>query len=262
MPELSSSGIKDKGDGGSLSVETEAAEDPGNTIVAATEEPEEGAQDQNTSKKKRKVSKAPLASANEAVSPERPKFLRQKLAPPRPWPSVPTSSSATGPRSARAEGNNMICVTRNTQLSQYLRRCKRLIVEDGYKTIHLAAMGAAIPLLLILATSLPEILPHSHGIINTEYRTGTVTCMDELIPLEDDDDGEDDEQEPKITGDLQKRKKSSIQAVIRIGDGKREVTGKEKRKKNKGPRSRTGHGKGKAKAPAGSDDDMMSTDND
>jgi hypothetical protein len=60
---------------------------------------------------------------------ERPKI--KKLAPPRPFPTVPASVSATGPRSAHSEGKNYICITRRTPLAAYLRRCKDVILEDG-----------------------------------------------------------------------------------------------------------------------------------
>src|SRR4051812_2598483 len=59
------------------------------------------------------------------------KRKRNKLVPPRPFPTVPTSVSATGPRSAHTEGKNVICVTRRTKLGAYLRRCKEVILEDG-----------------------------------------------------------------------------------------------------------------------------------
>lgn len=56
---------------------------------------------------------------------------RRKLAPQRPWPSVPTSSNATGPHSAWAEGKNKILVGRKTPLGAYLRRSKDCILVDG-----------------------------------------------------------------------------------------------------------------------------------
>ncbi len=55
----------------------------------------------------------------------------RKLAPPRPFPTVPTSVSATGPRSAHVQGKNYICITRKTPLAAYLRRCKDVILKDG-----------------------------------------------------------------------------------------------------------------------------------
>ena len=54
-----------------------------------------------------------------------------KLVPPRPFPTVPTSVSATGPRSSHKEGKNLICVTRKTSVACYLRRCKDIIIKDG-----------------------------------------------------------------------------------------------------------------------------------
>ena len=54
-----------------------------------------------------------------------------KLVPPRPFPTVPTSVSATGPRSSHKEGKNFICITRKTSMACYLRRCKDVIIKDG-----------------------------------------------------------------------------------------------------------------------------------
>jgi len=131
-----------------------------------------------------------------------------KLAPPRPFPTVPTSVSATGPRSSHKEGKNLICVTRKTPLARYLTRCKDVIIKDGYKTLYLSAMGAAIPLLLQLTCALPPILPFSQDEIHTEVITGTVEVQDELLPEDDDED---------IT--YQTRGKSTLRIVFKIGDG-------------------------------------------
>lgn len=60
-----------------------------------------------------------------------PTFKRKKLAPPRPYPTVPASVSATGPRSAHHEKKNYIAITRKTKLAAYLRRCKDLVIKDG-----------------------------------------------------------------------------------------------------------------------------------
>jgi hypothetical protein len=55
----------------------------------------------------------------------------RKLAPPRPFPTVPTSVSASGPKSAHKEGKNLICITRHTPLAAYISRCKKLLVDEG-----------------------------------------------------------------------------------------------------------------------------------
>lgn len=70
----------------------------------------------------------------EHPSTSRSKKMRKirKLTPKRPWPIVPTSVSATGPRSAHKEGKNFICITRRTGLGAYMRRCKDVIIKDGY----------------------------------------------------------------------------------------------------------------------------------
>ncbi|KAK0450433.1 uncharacterized protein EV420DRAFT_1274908, partial [Desarmillaria tabescens] len=57
---------------------------------------------------------------------------RRRLSAPRPFPIVPASVSATGPRSAHKEGKNLICITRKTALGAYMRRCKDLVLKDGY----------------------------------------------------------------------------------------------------------------------------------
>jgi len=131
-----------------------------------------------------------------------------KLVPPRPFPTVPTSVSATAPRTTHQEGKNCVCLTRKTSLGTYMRRCKELIIKDGYKTLHLSAMGAAIPLLLQLSAALPPILPFSADQIHTDVRTGTVEVQDELIPEDEDED---------IT--YRTRGKSTLQIIIKIGDG-------------------------------------------
>ncbi|KAG7453003.1 uncharacterized protein BT62DRAFT_41093 [Guyanagaster necrorhizus] len=117
-------------------------------------------------------------------STDQPKPKRRRLSAPRPFPIVPASVSATGPRSAHKEGKNLICVTRKMALGAYMRRCKDLALRDGYKTLHLSAMGAAIPHLVKLALALPPILPFE---VRTEYTTGTVEVHDEVDGGEDGD---------------------------------------------------------------------------
>ncbi|KIO15686.1 hypothetical protein M407DRAFT_86859 [Tulasnella calospora MUT 4182] len=194
--------------------------------------------------------------------PRPPKPNRRKLAPQRPWPSVPTSSNATGPHSALTEGKNKILVGRKTPLGAYLRRCKGCILADGYKTLYLSATSAAIPTLLIIATSLPEMLPFAKEEIRVEYKTGTVRCMDEILP---DEDAEDEEEDPTIQSELVERKIASLSVTLTIGDGKKEVTGKEKKTPKKlrgGGRQNAPKGGQGAKSkttsqPAMSSDDEM-----
>jgi ribonuclease P/MRP protein subunit RPP20 len=96
-------------------------------------------------------------------------------------------------------------------------------IARRHKTLHLHAMGAAIPHLLQLSLSLPEILPYSPEEIHTEVLTGTVDVQDEVIPEDEDED---------IS--LRTRGKSTVSVVIKIGDGK-----------DKG--AHTGKGKGKSR---------------
>ena len=74
--------------------------------------------------------------------------------------------------------------------------------------MHFNALGAAIPHLTLLATSIPGILPYPPDEIRTEVLTGTVTVQDEIIP----DDADED------IG-YEKREKSTLSIAIIIGDG-------------------------------------------
>jgi ribonuclease P/MRP protein subunit RPP20 len=89
-----------------------------------------------TSKRSRPKGKGKATNATESTSDQtpiqKPKHKLRKLAAPRPFPTVPTSVSATGPRSAHKEGKNYICLTRKTPLAAYLRRCKEVFMKDGY----------------------------------------------------------------------------------------------------------------------------------
>ncbi|CAE6437909.1 unnamed protein product [Rhizoctonia solani] len=131
-----------------------------------------------------KSGKKDTKAAESAASP----FTRVKLKPQRPVPTVHPASNVTGPRSSHKEGKNTICITRSTKLGAYLRRCKSLILDDGYDTLHLYALGAAIPHLLLLVTSLPECLPYGPQDIRNEITTGTTSCVDEIHPQNEEED--------------------------------------------------------------------------
>jgi ribonuclease P/MRP protein subunit RPP20 len=74
-----------------------------------------------------------------------------------------------------------------------------------YKEIYLTAMGAAIPHVAMLATSLPGILPYDRREIKTTITTGSVSVTDEVIPQDEDDEG-----------GTQTRTKASVEIIIRI----------------------------------------------
>jgi hypothetical protein len=87
-------------------------------------------------------------------------------------------------------------------------------------------MGAAIPICLTLATSLPDILPFGPSEIRTEIVTGTVQVRDEIIPEDDEDIS------------YANRSKSTVSVTLAIGDGvdetrpaKRYALGKRQKKK-------------------------------
>ena len=91
-------------------------------------------------------------------------------------------------------------------------------------------MGAAIPHLARLVISLPSILPFAPDEIRTEIFTGTAELKDEVIPDDEDED---------IT--LQTRGKSTMRAIIWIGDGDKELgiqTNTKDSKKNKKKRQK------------------------
>lgn len=69
-------------------------------------------------------------------------------------------------------------------------------------------MGAAIPICLTLAASLPEILPFGPNEVKTEILTGTAEVRDEIIPENDDED---------IS--YANRSKSTVSVTLTIGDG-------------------------------------------
>jgi hypothetical protein len=79
----------------------------------------------------------------------------------------------------------------------------------SFKEVHLTAMGAAIPHAVLLATSLPPILPFDSREVETIVTTGTTTVMDEVQPVYDDEEGK-----------METRDKSTIMIVIRIVEGK------------------------------------------
>jgi ribonuclease P/MRP protein subunit RPP20 len=96
-------------------------------------------------------------------------------------------------------------------------------------------MGAAVPICLTLAASIPDILPFGPGEIKTEILTGTVEVRDEIIPENDDED---------IS--YANRSKSTVSVTLTIGDGvdgtrpkkKSSLSGKRPRKKKiQGPKA-------------------------
>ena len=93
-----------------------------------------------------------------------------------------------------------VCIFRATNPNIYAR--------FSYRSLHLNAMGAAIPHLMLLTTSLPSVLPFDSGEIRTQVLTGTVDVQDELIPDDEDED---------IS--YRTRGKSTLSVVMTIGDG-------------------------------------------
>ena len=99
------------------------------------------------------------------------------------------------------------------------------------KTLHLHAMGAAIPHLARLAVSLPSILPYDPSVIQTEVLTGTTEVQDEIIPDDEDED---------IS--IRTRGKSTMSVTIKIEGGDDEDT--------RSTTTKTGKEKGRGKREA------------
>lgn len=76
-------------------------------------------------------------------------------------------------------------------------------------------MGATIPHALLLSTSLPAALAPTFNSsdIKISTITGTVQCIDEVIPDEEDEDEDE--------GGMQIRNKACLNIDIVIGDGER-----------------------------------------
>jgi hypothetical protein len=90
-------------------------------------------QKQGKGKRKAPTNVTPVTTpVKPAPQPSKRREHIRKLAPPRPFPTVPTSVSASGPKSSHKEGKNLICITRNTPLAAYLSRCKKLLVDEGF----------------------------------------------------------------------------------------------------------------------------------
>jgi hypothetical protein len=111
---------------------------------------------------------------------------------------------------------------------------------DRYKTLHFYALGAAIPHLTLLLASLPSVLPHAPSSIRTDIETGTVEVTDEVMPEDDDDEGE---------VEYKTRGKSALNVVMRIGDGVKEpglgrASGVQEESEEKGKKKKRKRGRG------------------
>jgi hypothetical protein len=96
-----------------------------------------------------------------------------------------------------------VCERRVRLTPSFLYRA--LLVAARYTELYLAAMGAAIPHAVTLATSLPAILPYHRREIKTSVTTGSVKVTDEVVPVNDEDEDE-----------VRTRIKASIEIIIRI----------------------------------------------
>jgi len=84
-----------------------------------------------------------------------------KLAAPRPFPAVAASASATGPFSSHTEGKNYICLTRKMSLGAYMRRCKNLVVNDGYVALLVLRSKCGLIILDTKPSTCTQLVPQS-----------------------------------------------------------------------------------------------------
>lgn len=116
----------------------ESRPDPRSSGVAAEAQTQSKGKGQGKERQKEKEKERGKKATTPVVAPVKatpqPSIRREnirKLAPPRPFPTVHSSVSASGPKSAHKEGKNLICITRHTPLAAYLSRCKKLLVDEG-----------------------------------------------------------------------------------------------------------------------------------
>jgi hypothetical protein len=107
----------------------------------------------------------------------------------------PKDTSGSNPTRG-IEGRDVVFVTRKTGLGSYMRRCKALLVDDGYvfplcvrirvlivrrlNQITLHALCVAIPHAVMLLYALIDILPFPRQFIHHEIQTSSVECHDEM----------------------------------------------------------------------------------
>merc|ERR1711939_934638 len=87
-----------------------------------------------------------------------------------------------------SSGIESLFVTRSSRLglSGYVRRAVQAFSSRGAHTLHIHAMGAAIPMALTLALATRDALPG--GALKMETRTSTVEAHDEIEPDDEEED--------------------------------------------------------------------------
>ncbi|OCF57694.1 hypothetical protein L486_05157 [Kwoniella mangroviensis CBS 10435] len=125
-------------------------------------------------------------------------------------------------------GREVVFVTRKTGLGMLMGRCRSLVVDEGYTSLRLHAIGAAIPQALLLLHALLDLLPYPTGEKGMWYeiKTGSVECIDEIPPStskisekEDDAEAEEGMEWLKDVGALEEDKperKIRIKSTIQI----------------------------------------------
>ncbi|KAK8854585.1 hypothetical protein IAR55_003324 [Kwoniella newhampshirensis] len=122
-------------------------------------------------------------------------------------------------------GREVIFVTRKTGLGALMGRCRSLVVDEGYTSLRLHALGAAIPQALLLLYALLDLLPYPVGEKGMWYeiKTGSAECVDEIdktAPVANaDGNDKDDMAWLQNVGDMEEaapEKKTRIKSTIQI----------------------------------------------
>ncbi|ADV23569.1 hypothetical protein I305_01469 [Cryptococcus gattii E566] len=170
-------------------------------------------------------------------------------------PTVPLKplqgvTKTRGDAGKAGHGRECIFVTRKTALGALMGRCRSLVVDEGYTSLTLYALGPAISHALLLLHALLDLLPYPKRDKGMWYeiRTGSVECVDEVDKMKDGqtDDNNAVEKEDAWLNDVGSveanvperatRVKSSIEITIHIAPrpaSKSLSTSKEKKKKNR-----------------------------
>ncbi|OWZ37732.1 hypothetical protein C366_04617 [Cryptococcus neoformans Tu401-1] len=170
-------------------------------------------------------------------------------------PTVPLKplqgvSKTRGDAGKAGHGRECIFVTRKTALGALMGRCRSLVVDEGYTSLTLYALGPAISHALLLLHALLDLLPYPKGEKGMWYeiRTGSVECVDEVDKMgnnqtDENNAGQEEDAWLKDVGSVEAsaperttRIKSSIEITIHIAPrpaSKSLSTSREKKKKNR-----------------------------
>ncbi|WVQ72000.1 hypothetical protein IAR50_001544 [Cryptococcus sp. DSM 104548] len=157
------------------------------------------------------------------------------------------SKTRAGPVQSGKAGypRNVIFVTRKSALGGLMGKCRSLVVDEGYTSLTLHALGPAISHALLLLHALLDLLPYPKGDKGMWYeiKTGTVACVDEV---DKEKEGEDEEEEwlrdvgavEAAAPERKTRLKSSTQITLHISSRSAKRPAREGKPKQNRPSKR------------------------